>query len=582
LSFEQLDLVRPNLAPQYSELADEDLLALLDTGIQDLSPGDLETLVAVLEVNWGKLLGGALGGAGSGAAMGTTVMPGWGTAIGAGLGALSGILGGALGGKKSPPPRPTTTVARRARPQPSSPPAGPRPSATLPPARPAGQRPPRPAAANALLQALQNPKVLQALASAVLGAIGRKDVDLPASGVRVSNVAVLNGLRELLDRAIVEAEESDRIDPEDYLKDDSGQFVVDPNIAEARADRLFDLLEIETLALREALESPEVRASIGEALIEPLSAHLSNRARFRAGVPTTTVFPFSAICQLRMQMSGRGASWFIGTGFYIGPNRILTAGHNIFHRKHGSVTRMIVTPARNAAATPFGSFEVQPGAMVAHPRWLATPTSADFDIAVLKVRSGPPNNEFFRLEELRSTPETGIAVCGYAADRAAGVDPNLQNIDYDTIRDLDRESLTYSLNTTGGTSGSPVFYITNGAVRAVGIHSRTNDRHTNRGCRLTGSKMGWIHAVADDGLPRDFEPTAMEDPQDVIPMLREELLESHDSVSREYYGEEAAALDALAETGALGGEGEVIGHQWPNEEAALDVLAEKGVFDRAL
>lgn len=541
LSAEQLDLLRPSLAPQYSVLADEDLLAVLDTTLQDLSPEDLEALLEVLEVNWGKLLGGALGGAGSGAAMGTAVMPGWGTAIGAGLGALSGILGGALGGKKTPRPVPPATATR---------PVGPGPKPTSSPVRPAGQRPPARSPANAILRALQNPVVLKAVASAILGAMGRKDVDLPASGVRVSNLAVLNGLREMLDRAVAEMEESDRIDPEDYLKDNAGQYVVDPNNAEARAERLFDLLEIETLALHEALQSPQVLASIGEALIEPLSTHLSNRARFRAGVATTAVFPFSAICQLRMQMSRRGSSWFIGTGFYIGPNRILTAGHNILHRKHGSATRMIVTPARNGAATPFGSFEVQPSAMVAHPNWRANPISADFDIAVLKVRNGPPNGEFFGLEELRFTPETGVAVCGYAADRAAGVDPNHQNIDYDTIRDLNRESFTYSLNTTGGTSGSPVFYITNGVVRAVGIHSRTNNRHTNRGCRLTDSKISWIHAVADDGLPRDAEPTTIEDPQDVIPMLREEHFKSNDSFIPANVDEEAA-MDVLVEMGAF-------------------------------
>ena len=48
--------------------------------------------------------------------------------------------------------------------------------------------------------------------------------------------------------------------------------------------------------------------------------------RWKLGVPDTTFFPHSAICRLEMvDARGNNAS---GTGFYIGPDKILTCGHN--------------------------------------------------------------------------------------------------------------------------------------------------------------------------------------------------------------------------------------------------------------
>ena len=183
---------------------------------------------------------------------------------------------------------------------------------------------------------------------------------------------------------------------------------------------------------------------------------------------------------------------------------------------------------------------------------------------------------------MRFTPATGIAVCGYAADRSAGVDPNRQNIDYDTIRDLDPESFTYSLNTTGGTSGSPVFYVTRGEIRAVGVHSRENDIHTNRGCRLTDAKVAWIRAVRDEIGTRDVEVLVREDPQDVIGLFREETkgdpynVNAASLLDEDLALTESVGMEATSSNGA-NGTGE-LARSW-DEDAALDELAELGAFD---
>ena len=206
---------------------------------------------------------------------------------------------------------------------------------------------------------------------------------------------------------------------------------------------------------------------------------------------------------------------------------------------------------------PFGSFEVSADQMILHPRWERNLTTANFDLALLKVSTRPPNGRYFRLEALRLTPASGIAICGYAAKRAAGVDPNDQNIDLDTIRDLHGESFTYSANTLPGTSGSPAFYVIDSEVRAIGVHSRAFDRHKNRGCRLTDAKISWTSSLADEGMRTEIELQTTEDPQPTIDLARDDQgLTTDGDVEMEYipsFSEdgEVAGLDELTKLGAF-------------------------------
>ena len=78
------------------------------------------------------------------------------------------------------------------------------------------------------------------------------------------------------------------------------------------------------------------------------------REEWFAGVPNTGIFPHSAICLLEIKDSSGAVSSY-GTGFYIGPNRILTCGHNL--RNAASVD---VIPACNDTVEPYGRFNVTP------------------------------------------------------------------------------------------------------------------------------------------------------------------------------------------------------------------------------
>lgn len=275
-----------------------------------------------------------------------------------------------------------------------------------------------------------------------------------------------------------------------------------------RVDR--SLVEHEAGVAGTDLENVLESVQLLERIIQKVSGDVDAVVRFRSGVHFTEAFPQSAVCQLQIEMiNGSRRTSGLGTGFYIGRNVLLTAAHNIVHPRFGTLRRGVATPGRNGNREPYGSFRFSRRQAAVHPRYRPG-GDGSFDLAVIAASSPAPRGQSFSVGALRDDElrrATPVAVGGYAADLGAGVDPKRQNVDYDIIRSFTSETMHYSLHTTKGTSGSPV-WLFHPVHRVVGVHVKAADGHHNRCCRLTPDKLDWIRrAVA--GLSRSSHEAAI-------------------------------------------------------------------------
>jgi V8-like Glu-specific endopeptidase/N-acetyl-anhydromuramyl-L-alanine amidase AmpD len=224
-----------------------------------------------------------------------------------------------------------------------------------------------------------------------------------------------------------------------------------------------------------------------------LASFARRKVAWRAGVPNTGFMPHSAICHI--EITGTDGSQALGTGFYVAPDLILTAAHVV-----DGASQLRILAGRNGQNSSLSDFTVGPDAWTMHPAYDHT---RDYDMAVIRVSTAPPGGQYFSLEELSVSIADPIVVCGYAAE---GVDPYKQHLDADTVRELsdNMQILRYNLQTTGGTSGSPVFYITGYEdeerqvsvldIRVIGVHVASATATLNQACRLTANKIAWVNA----------------------------------------------------------------------------------------
>ncbi|MDP5217007.1 trypsin-like peptidase domain-containing protein [Ruegeria sp. 2205SS24-7] len=239
--------------------------------------------------------------------------------------------------------------------------------------------------------------------------------------------------------------------------------------------------------------------------IRQIASFAARHQNFRVGVQNTSYFPFTAICKLVMT---RPSGTYGGTGFYIAPDLILTAGHNLFGNAPGTstleeATSVSIRPGQQSNSNIPHRFSVRTQDWTIHPTWRSSGASdRTHDMAVIRVTQGPPNGEHFHLINYSPSPEAPIAVCGYGGQDVAS---DRQHLDIDRVRRLTGggEIVEYNLQTRKGNSGSPVFAHFNNdssggdlpeAIPVMGVHvarGLSGDSHHNRGVLLTPDKIDW-------------------------------------------------------------------------------------------
>ncbi|MBS1695257.1 MAG: serine protease [Actinobacteria bacterium] len=201
---------------------------------------------------------------------------------------------------------------------------------------------------------------------------------------------------------------------------------------------------------------PEL-ADIAEVVIPP-----DERVR----IQNTSVYPWSAICALRI--TANDGRQFIGTGWLISPRTVITAGHCVFMHDAGGWARSItVTPGCNDAAQPFGS---RVGTSLRSVTGWVSSKNREHDYGAI-ILSAPfdrfPGSFGFATRDDAFLLNAALNLSGYPGDKGG----RQQWFMAQRPKSVSARVITYNIDTFGGQSGSPVWVLQNGNRHAVGVHT---------------------------------------------------------------------------------------------------------------
>jgi glutamyl endopeptidase len=223
----------------------------------------------------------------------------------------------------------------------------------------------------------------------------------------------------------------------------------------------------------------------------------------RVRILDTDLHPWRMICALRMRgPSGAGA---FGTGWFIGPKTVVTAGHCVFSNYFfgGWASTIEVIPGLNGkslSSRPYGSVSSTRFSSV--DLW-TTKEDPDFDIGCIHLDQDKGTEVgWFAIGALPSEELESylVNVSGYPADRGAGAE---QYHNRNRVLKVGERRLFYEVDTFGGQSGAPVW-----------IHEADDAPPLAVG----------IHAYGVGGTPAQFGITANSAPR-IIPEVLEKMKE---------------------------------------------------------
>jgi glutamyl endopeptidase len=203
----------------------------------------------------------------------------------------------------------------------------------------------------------------------------------------------------------------------------------------------------------------------------------------RIKIANPSVYPWRAMASLLITAADN--SQWIGTGWFISPRTLITAGHCVFIKgsgvagRDGWVKRIQVMPGRNGASLPYGSststvFRSVTGWTVSgNPEY-------DYGAIILPTPLGSTTGwlgygNYSNADLLASVGN----IAGYPGDKPAGT----MWYDARRIAAVSTRKVHYDIDTAGGQSGAAVYRIVNGDRFAFGIHAY-GGATTNSGTRI--------------------------------------------------------------------------------------------------
>ena len=206
----------------------------------------------------------------------------------------------------------------------------------------------------------------------------------------------------------------------------------------------------------------------------------------RVQITNTADYPWRVHASLLITAADN--SQWIGTGWFIGPHTLITAGH-VVHIKNsgvpgrdGWVKRIQVMPGRNGSALPYGS--VTSTSFRSVSGWTGS-GNAEYDYGAILLPTPLGNTTgwlgFGNFSDADLRASVGN-ISGYPGDKPSGT----QWYDARRIASVSTRKVYYDIDTAGGQSGSAVYRIVNGNRYGFAIHAY-GGASTNSGTRINAA-----------------------------------------------------------------------------------------------
>jgi glutamyl endopeptidase len=191
----------------------------------------------------------------------------------------------------------------------------------------------------------------------------------------------------------------------------------------------------------------------------------------RVGIVNTEQYPWRVIASLLITAADN--SQWIGTGWFISPRTLVTAGHCVFIKnssvpgRDGWVKKIQVMPGRNGRELPFGGIS-------ATEFWTVQGWGAkgleNYDYGAIILPSVFPRDlgHFaFGVFDDNKLLEATVNIAGYPGDKPKGT----LWYDHRKVGSINADKVFYAADTAGGQSGAGVYIIHERQRIAVAVHA---------------------------------------------------------------------------------------------------------------
>jgi len=191
----------------------------------------------------------------------------------------------------------------------------------------------------------------------------------------------------------------------------------------------------------------------------------------RVRITQTAKYPWRMTASLLITAADN--SQWVGTGWFISPRTLVTAGHcvhikhNAIPERNGWVKKIQVIPGRDASAAPFGGLSATEFWTV---KGWADSGLEIYDYGAIILPSAFPQDighfAFGVFDDATLLAAT-VNVAGYPADKTSGT----MWYDHRNVGSVNADKVFYAADTAGGQSGACVYTFHEGERTGVAIHA---------------------------------------------------------------------------------------------------------------